>query len=46
VDDFGQPNPFNLLRTCKNQQAMLVGKATHNNKDEEKFFLLGKKNFT
>jgi hypothetical protein len=32
--DFGQHNPLNLIRTCKNQQA---GIATHNNIDEEKF---------
>jgi hypothetical protein len=32
VADFGQHNPLNLIRTCKNQQAMLAGKATHNNK--------------
>jgi hypothetical protein len=38
VVDFGQHNPLNLIRTCKNQQAMLAGKATHNNIDEE-FFL-------
>jgi hypothetical protein len=37
VADFGQHNPLNLIRTCKNQQAMLAGKATHNNKNEEKF---------
>jgi hypothetical protein len=37
VVDFGQHNPLNLIRTCKNQQAMLAGKTTHNNKDEEKF---------
>jgi hypothetical protein len=36
VADFGQHNPLNLIKTCKNQQAMLAGKATHNNKDEVK----------
>jgi hypothetical protein len=36
VADFGQHNPLNLLRTYKNQQAMLARKATHNNIDEEK----------
>jgi hypothetical protein len=30
VDDFGWHNPLSLLRTYKNQQAMLAEKATHN----------------
>jgi hypothetical protein len=37
VDDLGQHNPLNLLKTYKNQQAMLAGKATHNQQCEEKF---------
>jgi hypothetical protein len=46
VADFGQHNPLNLLRTYKNQQAMLARKATHNNKNEEKFMFSGQKFFT
>jgi hypothetical protein len=42
----GQLNPLNLLQTCKNQQAMLAGKSTHNQQCEEKFMFLGKKNFS
>jgi hypothetical protein len=33
------------LQTYKNQQAMLAGKATHNQQCEEKFMFLGQKFF-
>jgi hypothetical protein len=46
VADFGQHNPLNLIRSCKNQQVMLAEKATHNNIAEEKFMFLGQKFFT
>jgi hypothetical protein len=42
----GQLNPLNLLKTCKNQQAMLAGKATHSQQCEEKFLLLWQKFFS
>jgi hypothetical protein len=46
VDVLGQHNPLNLLKICKNQQAMLAGKATHNQQCEEKFLFLGQKFFS
>jgi hypothetical protein len=46
VDILGQINPLNLLQSCKNQQAMLGGKSTHNQQCEEKFMFLGKKFFS
>jgi hypothetical protein len=42
----GSKTPPNLIRTCKNQQAMLAGKATHNQQCEEKFMFLGQKFFS
>jgi hypothetical protein len=42
----GQRNPLNLLKTCKNQQGMLAGNATHNQQCEEKFLFLGQKFFS
>jgi hypothetical protein len=42
----GQRNPLNLLQTCKNQQGMLAGNATHNQQCEEKFMFLGQKFFS
>jgi hypothetical protein len=38
-------DPSTRFETCKNQQAMLAGKATHNNTSEEKLFLFREKNF-
>jgi hypothetical protein len=46
VDDLGQLNPLNLLKTCKNQQAMLAGRATHNQQCDEKFMFLRHKFFS
>jgi hypothetical protein len=42
----GQHNSLNLLKTCKNQQAMLARKATHNQQCEEKNLFLGQKFFS
>jgi hypothetical protein len=42
----GKLNPLNLLKTCKNQQAMLTGKTTQNQQCEEKFMFLGQKFFS
>jgi hypothetical protein len=46
VDDLGQHNPFNPLKICKNQQAILAGKTTHNQQCEEKILFLGQKFFS
>jgi hypothetical protein len=46
VNDLGQLNPLNLLKTCKNQQAMLAGRATHNQQCEEKILFLWQKFFS
>jgi hypothetical protein len=42
----GSITPLNLLQTCKNQKAMLAGKATHNQQCEEKIMFLGQKFFS
>jgi hypothetical protein len=41
----GSQTPSTRSETCKNQQAMLAGKATHNNSSEEKLLLFRAKNF-
>jgi hypothetical protein len=34
----GSQTPLNQILTCKNQQGMLAGNATHNKQSEEKLF--------
>jgi hypothetical protein len=41
----GSLTPSTRSETCKNQQAMLAGKATHNNTSEEKLLLFRAKIF-
>jgi hypothetical protein len=42
----GSQIPSTRSETCKNQQTMLAGKATHNNTSEKNFCFLGKNFFT
>jgi hypothetical protein len=42
----GSITPSTCYKPAKNQQAMLAGKATHNQQYEEKILFLGKKFFS
>jgi len=42
----GSLTPSTRSETCKNQQGILVGNATHNNTSEEKLFLFRAKKFS